>query len=435
MEPISTIWGIAGLILIIISIWYANTIRTGTRKVGTANLPLYYIGAIAAIGLGGYLAYWGGIWGMAYEGWAPLAITPPGDELPPTFVCGNGVCEAGETAVTCPADCTGVTGVCGNGICEATETAVTCPGDCKKPAAPKQQPISTFKVIAEEKWSGSMSLVGNASMGYLEFYKAGDDPADPDVDPIVRVNVTEGTATKTAPGLKTDKDYRLIFNGGDHIRKTHAGGWYSIDFGIIQLSFENYQLNTGEYLFEFNNVARMATLVDPMQDTANNDTINGQSTGSTGEVIFDLNTNNTLTYDESGGDGTWYAIFKFGAEGGDVEIQGLGYKWDNDDTNPCELDELSAITVSHDSGTNFGLDPNQLDEWIGESWIDLTLGTGFLRGGNDGKHKFAFSVKEDNLEPTDIFYMRVDDLKDWQGKDVILNKGLDYETVTFHNTA
>ena len=44
-------------------------------------------------------------------------------------VCGNGFCEvaAGETIENCPADCTPR---CGNGVCEAGETAAGCTEDC-----------------------------------------------------------------------------------------------------------------------------------------------------------------------------------------------------------------------------------------------------------------------------------------------------------------
>jgi hypothetical protein len=48
----------------------------------------------------------------------------------PTFVCGNGTCETGETKANCAQDC-GTSGpVCGNGTCESGETSSKCPQDC-----------------------------------------------------------------------------------------------------------------------------------------------------------------------------------------------------------------------------------------------------------------------------------------------------------------
>ncbi|PIE17151.1 MAG: hypothetical protein CSA66_06645 [Proteobacteria bacterium] len=40
--------------------------------------------------------------------------------------CGDGVCEAAETAATCPDDCT----TCGDGLCTGEETPASCPADC-----------------------------------------------------------------------------------------------------------------------------------------------------------------------------------------------------------------------------------------------------------------------------------------------------------------
>jgi len=45
----------------------------------------------------------------------------------PMAVCGNMMCETGETAMTCPGDCA----TCGDGTCTApAETNANCPGDC-----------------------------------------------------------------------------------------------------------------------------------------------------------------------------------------------------------------------------------------------------------------------------------------------------------------
>jgi hypothetical protein len=44
-------------------------------------------------------------------------------------VCGNGICNMGEDYVTCPEDCT-LPKTCGNGVCGDAETCQSCPQDC-----------------------------------------------------------------------------------------------------------------------------------------------------------------------------------------------------------------------------------------------------------------------------------------------------------------
>jgi len=63
-------------------------------------------------------------------------------------VCGNNICEVGESCSICPQDCKCANGyecvegiclpkaVCGNGVCERGENNANCPEDCPAPAAP-----------------------------------------------------------------------------------------------------------------------------------------------------------------------------------------------------------------------------------------------------------------------------------------------------------
>ena len=49
-------------------------------------------------------------------------------DCPP--VCGDGTCDGTETCSSCTADCGVCPPVCGDGLCNGTETPASCPGDC-----------------------------------------------------------------------------------------------------------------------------------------------------------------------------------------------------------------------------------------------------------------------------------------------------------------
>jgi hypothetical protein len=51
----------------------------------------------------------------------------------PTSACGDKVCSADETAASCATDCGPAPAACGNGACEAGETTLSCVADCPPP--------------------------------------------------------------------------------------------------------------------------------------------------------------------------------------------------------------------------------------------------------------------------------------------------------------
>lgn len=53
-----------------------------------------------------------------------------GGDDDPGPVCGDGVCNGGETGASCAADCSGGAPVCGDGVCNGAETNASCAADC-----------------------------------------------------------------------------------------------------------------------------------------------------------------------------------------------------------------------------------------------------------------------------------------------------------------
>jgi len=66
------------------------------------------------------------------------------DDLP---ICGNGICEAGESTLNCPKDCIGPTTtlhvLCGNKICDRGENVENCPNDCGRKTTAPPTPAKT----------------------------------------------------------------------------------------------------------------------------------------------------------------------------------------------------------------------------------------------------------------------------------------------------
>jgi hypothetical protein len=92
-----------------------------------------------------------------------------GDDAPEP--CGDGVCQATESAATCPGDCD----TCGDGTCQATESATTCPGDCDTCGDAVCQAGEETACVTD--CPASIRVVNQSSYYIYEFYVA---PCDGD---------------------------------------------------------------------------------------------------------------------------------------------------------------------------------------------------------------------------------------------------------------
>jgi hypothetical protein len=58
--------------------------------------------------------------------------------------CGNGICDASETALNCSSDCSSR---CGDGVCQPPETNASCPQDCHWGGQPGQDGGSVMSTL------------------------------------------------------------------------------------------------------------------------------------------------------------------------------------------------------------------------------------------------------------------------------------------------
>ncbi len=86
-----------------------------------------------------------------------------------TTSCGNGKCDAGESAQTCPSDCKAPS-TCGNGKCDAGESSQNCPKDC--PVAPSsscQNKCGQFDPKASCQCNTTCAQAGNCCKDYKTY--------------------------------------------------------------------------------------------------------------------------------------------------------------------------------------------------------------------------------------------------------------------------
>jgi len=293
-------------------------------------------------------------------------------------------------------------------------------------------PIKTLKVFAKEKYSNSYTSVG----GTLYFYPEGTDISKPNAKSITSATVTSGQANLTDTVLMTNTPYEIAFDGGT----SH----YDYSFGNQVLGGVNYDQYQGLLTMNLGEIASNGSIADPLTETTISGDINGVTAlttlNNTGSEIYvgvagtcansgaAIANDETICYNETTGDNSFYVYFTAECVGGNKECQEpvMCFEWAS--SNPVEGNEFSSITVQRDSGTDLGIPSNVVD-WFAEESC-LSLGD-VLVGGTSGKYKITFTVDESNTDASDYFNIVFDDLGDINGKTDLRNTKIGKTDINF----
>lgn len=287
----------------------------------------------------------------------------------------------------------------------------------------KQRIVSTLKISSvKEKYSNAYDTVD----GTLRIFDAGTNPSSATANAIDTITISNGAGSSTNAKIKTNTQYRVTFDGD--------GTYYDQDYGVMTFPEENFNPSTGELGFDMGTIGKVATIDDLINETAIDGTINGQTSNADGSTeIWGNDTVDTITYDESVGDGQYYIEPTISFSGANTEAKNpvLCVEWDT--TTPPEGNEISALTYQRTSGSDFGIPSDLIDFWATESCVSLGASQA---GGSSSKVKLTVTVDESACDNNaDIWYFGVDDLGSLRGKDVNLDTGATLQRIKVDSQA
>ena len=287
--------------------------------------------------------------------------------------------------------------------------------------------ISSLAIKVREEGSNSWE----AADGTIKFYNPNDDPSSPTASPIATITLTNGSASDTSGVLQSCTKYRVVIDGGST--------YYDKDLGIITLPAPDTTTSTVTVVYhipsDFGTTSGMS-LVGSFSDLIDEASM-ASTDGATNTLSNDANelvndTTDSLTYDLSAGDGQFKVRLTIACNGANKVCKDavLGFQWD--DTAPPEGDEVSSITAQLHTGTDLGIPSSLLNYWSKEDAVKL----GTLEGGTSATYDLTFTVSESNITAgDDQFYLYVDDLGDWHGKDTMLGTKATGDRTIFKNQA
>lgn len=266
-----------------------------------------------------------------------------------------------------------------------------------------------------------------APAGSVDIYTAGINPNDAGANRLDTISITTGSGGSTSAVIESCTNYGIIYNGAS----AEYDMWYKgIDW--TQPNPLPYVSTTdatiSNVILKFNDIVVVATIPDPLDETATSGIINGQTNisgeaGSSNEIMMGEDStpaaSDVMYYNKTNGDLSYYIDITLGADGANKKIQSPVLCFVNDHSNPFDGDEFTAVTLQRQSGTDFGL-PTDITDYVNNA--DCVPMGAYIEGGQTAVYRMQFTAVNANLAAsTDVMYIYPDDMGSYLGKDVLRN--------------
>lgn len=275
----------------------------------------------------------------------------------------------------------------------------------------------TIKVKTETYASNSYTTVS----GTVEVYKADVDPTASNVNPMETGSISSGTGNITGD-LKTTEKYKTVFDGGS----TYYDMWYKGAEASYFPYVETDSSTISSVPITFENIVTVASFGDPIDESATDGSINGQTTTSNDtEASNELNIegsvadDNDLVYDKSVGDGQFYLEMDISVDGANEGVKNPVLCFSDSRDAGLEGNEFSSVTAQLQTGTDLGV-PSDLTNTVNDKGCVPLGSEEIVDGGTSATYKLTFNADEDNLASAgDTLFINIDDLGDYKGKDIM----------------
>lgn len=328
---------------------------------------------------------------------------------------------------------------------------------------PSDAGITTIITDDEQKVISSLSIMTidagsnkrDACVDQVQYFAEGEDPRLSTAYSIDTTTITSGVGTETDAYLKTNKLYKTIFHDTNttyYDGVLGAGVWNPSDsIGAVAIKAPSTTDATVTTSITFGEdgtapLWKIATIPDVLDETSTDGRINGQSAiaggmtatanyNSTYEIQVGADSSpsddDTVYYNDTNGDGSFYLRMTFGAEGSQAYLKRPVVCFVNDMSNPCERNEFTAITAAlyTGSGSEVSL-PSDLHTAFSnmDACVEIggqnTDGVAHIESGKTATYTLTFTVDEDHTDASaDQFYIIADDLGGYLAQDIRQGQG------------
>ena len=267
------------------------------------------------------------------------------------------------------------------------------------PTEPDQLSIKDLQILVQEPYSESWS----AYAGTASYYMKGTNAKDPTATAFDTTSITSGSGSETSWNkAMTDTEYIFVLNGG--------GTYYDKKWEPFYFLSKNYNKNLGTYTLTIDSKeapAKVGTFETLYQS---NQTYGVELSTS------DIQVNHTQA------SGLFTIRLKLGNSASNTALYDVVLDFQSDVTYPMEGNEFSAVTLQHQSGSDFGL-PSDIRNYVANE-VPIPVAD-IVTGGQNAVYDATFTYSSTNFEITnDKLHIATDDLGGWLNQDVLpANKG------------